>query len=167
MFMFFDSVASHFGFERLYDGRSAASTIDQNQSQAPWWMGQSVASQNIRTRTFAQSNDIFNVQEIQNSDQIFAQCLQRWERKASHHSKKSKQKEKTNNQSSIRLSYYCFTWNEYLPFRKCLSIVSMSGYIDVNETRSLLDFSHAWRVHEFLERWIYTCTPTRRTEMRK
>lgn len=30
----FRLVSAHFGFERLYDGSSAASTIDQNQSQA-------------------------------------------------------------------------------------------------------------------------------------
>lgn len=75
--------STYLSFERLNDRSSAAGTIDQNQSQAPWWMGQAVASQDICTSTLAQSNDIFHVQEVQNSDQIFAKCFQRWESKTS------------------------------------------------------------------------------------
>lgn len=117
-----DSVATHFGFERLYDGRSAASTIDQNQSQASWWMGQSVASQNICTGTFAQPNDIFNVQEIQNSDQIFAQCLQRWKRKALHRSNKKKTTKKKKTQSSIVHPFVAL-------FLTCILNIYLSGSV--------------------------------------
>lgn len=79
---------------------------------------------------------------------------------ASQQQKENNEKKKNsiiNCPSVCRIVFNLYT--EYLPFRKCLSIVCMSGYIDVNETRSLLDFGHAWRVHEFLKRWIYTSPP--------
>lgn len=69
---------SYFILEWLYDGCCAASTIDQNQSQASACMSQTESCQNISASTFTQANDVFDVQKVQNGNQIFSQSFQRW-----------------------------------------------------------------------------------------
>lgn len=41
-------------------------------------MSQSETSKNISTRPFTQANDVFNMQKVQHSNQIFAKSFQWW-----------------------------------------------------------------------------------------
>lgn len=45
-------------------------------------------------------------------------------------------------------------FNVSLRIGKLIGVISMPGNIDVNETRALLNFSHAWTVHKLLKRRI-------------